>query len=140
MDMHSGGRQKEKWVYIYIEAKEDEAIKIFYNRFGHNPHRVTCTCCGNDYSLTESPTLKEATAYERGCPWIHKKGNRFGGGGWYIEANDKIPKGYVTDARINKYRTLAVYKKDKSILIIPAKQIKSSEKEGDVPEQGFVWK
>jgi hypothetical protein len=25
MDMYSGGRQKERWAYIYIEAPEDKA-------------------------------------------------------------------------------------------------------------------
>lgn len=31
-DMHSGGGQKEKWAKIYIEAPEEEARVIFYNR------------------------------------------------------------------------------------------------------------
>jgi len=55
MDMHSGGDLKEKWQYIYIEAPEEEAKVIFYNRFGHNPNRVTCTCCGKDYSISSRP-------------------------------------------------------------------------------------
>lgn len=66
MDMHSGGGSKEAWEYIYIEAHEEEAKTIFYNRFGHNPENVTCVCCGDDYSITESETLEEATSYERG--------------------------------------------------------------------------
>jgi hypothetical protein len=65
LDMHSGGDQKEKWGHIFIEAPEDEAQVIFYNRFGHNPNRVTCTCCGNDYSVDEHPTLEEATEFHR---------------------------------------------------------------------------
>ena len=40
-DMSSGGGRKENWKHIYIEAAESEAIVIFYNRFGHNPNRVT---------------------------------------------------------------------------------------------------
>ena len=39
-DMHSGGGQKEKFGHCYIEAPENEAKVIFYNRFGHNPERV----------------------------------------------------------------------------------------------------
>lgn len=59
MDMHSGGGTKEEpYEYIFIEAPREEAIIIFYNRFGHNPERVTCTCCGDDYSITEYETLK----------------------------------------------------------------------------------
>ena len=63
MDMHSGGGSKEKWDYIYIEAPESEAIVIFLNRFGHSPHRVTCTCCGTDYSINEEDSLEEATEF-----------------------------------------------------------------------------
>lgn len=52
-DMHSGGGAKEKWETIVIEAPQTEAEVIFQNRFGHNPNRVTCTCCGSDYSIQE---------------------------------------------------------------------------------------
>lgn len=64
MDMYSGGSLKEKWEYIYIEAPQKEAELIFYNRFGHNPNRVSCTCCGNDYSISESESLEESTGYD----------------------------------------------------------------------------
>lgn len=64
-DMRSGGREKEEYQYIYIEAKEKEAKVIFYNIYGHNPERVTCTCCGEDYSITEYKTLGKATEYYR---------------------------------------------------------------------------
>lgn len=64
-DMHSGGGAKEKWGIIYIEAPEQEAKVVFYNRFGHNPDRVTCTCCGNDYSISEYSSLEEAQISER---------------------------------------------------------------------------
>ena len=65
MDMHSGGFQKEPYSHIYIEAPEDKAVVIFYNIFGHNPNRVTCTCCGPDYSILESDSFDEATRYWR---------------------------------------------------------------------------
>lgn len=64
-DMHSGGGSKQTQEYIYIEAPEDEAKVIFYNRFGHSASRVTCTCCGPDYSVYESDSLEEATEYLR---------------------------------------------------------------------------
>ena len=64
-DMHSGGSQKEKWSQIFIEAPEEQAKKVFCNRFGHNPDRVTCTCCGPDYSIQDYVTLEEATSYHR---------------------------------------------------------------------------
>ena len=53
-DMHSGGTQKAKWDIICIEAdSEKEAVDIFEEIFGHNPLKVTCECCGEDYIVTE---------------------------------------------------------------------------------------
>jgi len=126
MDMHSGGNSKEKWAYIYIEAPEDEARTIFYNRFGHNPERVSCTCCGEDYSITENESLEQATAYNRGCRFDKKTNS-------YVEKPSDQPwaKGY---------RTLAEYREDKLVHFIPAKQIKPEERKGTVPEQGYIWK
>lgn len=103
MDMHSGGGSKEDQQYIYIEAPGREAVVIFYNRFGHNPHRVTCTCCGSDYSISESATLDEATQYERGK------------------------------------RTVQEYMHAEQVLFIRADQITDDERQGDVPDQGYVW-
>ena len=126
MDMHSGGDLKEKWRYIYIEAPEEEAKVIFYNRFGHNPNRVTCTCCGKDYSISSNKTLKTITAYNRNCAWDEKN------------------KCYIEKASAEKwhgkYTTLEKYKKTKDVLIIYKKDIKPEEKKGEVPEQGYVWK
>lgn len=111
-DMHSGGGTKEApYDKIYIEAPEAEACVIFYNRFGHSPARVTCTCCGEDYSTTEYKTLDEATAYQR-----NDKGQGFG------------PR-----------MTLAQYRRLKHVLVIPKREIKASERRGDVPRQGYVW-
>ena len=54
MDMHSGGKCKEEpFEHIYIEAPQEEAELIFFNRYGHNPNRVSCTCCGEDYNISE---------------------------------------------------------------------------------------
>jgi len=58
-DMHSGGRAKERdeqgqeISQIYIQAPEREAEIVFYNRFGHAADRISCTCCGSDYSVTQ---------------------------------------------------------------------------------------
>lgn len=62
-DMHSGGGAKEGFEVCFIEAPEEEAKLIFYNRFGHSPERVTCTCCGADYSISTHDSLCEATAH-----------------------------------------------------------------------------
>lgn len=111
-DMHSGGGRKEgPYEHIFIESSEDEAITIFYNRFGHNPRRVSCTCCGEDYSISQSDTLHAATYCER------TKG-LFG-----------VPKGM----------TVEEYGDREEVLYIPESDIKPEEREGDVPTQGYVY-
>ena len=127
MDMHSGGSTKEaSYEYIYIEAPETEAITIFFNRFGHNPRRVTCTCCGDDYSIGEEESLQQATAFERGC-------------------NDKDGK-YIEEPRTSEYSdhvwtltTLEDYLKKETVLVIRKEDIKPEERKGSVPSQGYVW-
>ncbi len=121
MDMHSGGGLKEEWEYIYIELPKDKAEIYFYNRFGHSASRVSCTCCGEDYSLTESETLEEATAFNRGCAWTAKG---------YIEEGGSSYREYIP---------LSEYLKDPSALIIYEKDIDPKMTEGYVPEQGYVW-
>jgi hypothetical protein len=121
-DMHSGGKCKEEpYERIYIEAPEKEACVIFYNRFHHSPNRVSCTCCGEDYSTDEYETLEQATGYHRGC--AHK-------GGKYVEEPDKYAK---------KVIKLSTYCKQKNVLVIRSKDIKASERVGDIPRQGYVW-
>jgi len=149
-DMHSGGGLKENpYNHIYIEAPQDEAVKIFYNRFGHNPYRVTCTCCGEDYSVEEFDTLEQATGYERGCHYgyVDKDGNevtkkealtrnnnfRKGYSMQYVEKPDE--RKYAT----NKYCKLEEYIYRDDVLVIRKEDINEEERHGDVPAQGYVW-
>lgn len=64
-DMHSGSGTKEPFEHIYIEADEADAKVIFYNRFGHSPDRVSCTCCGLDYYV-DTDTIEKVTKHHRG--------------------------------------------------------------------------
>ncbi len=98
---------------------------IFYNKFGHNPDRVTCTCCGNDYSISDPETLDQATGYDRNCTF---KGDN------YIEK--------TSDDRysLNKYTTLEEYLKQDGVKVIYQNEISEADKQGEVPEQGYVWK
>ena len=54
-DTSSGGREKLGACTIWIEAGEDEATVLFEQMFGRDPHNVTCSCCGPDYSVSEVP-------------------------------------------------------------------------------------
>lgn len=115
-DMSSGGGQKEEFHYCYIEAPEEEAKVIFYNRFGHSPERVSCTCCGEDYSISQSETLEEATKYHRQkLTW---DGCRTGG---FMSIEDWI------------------LKIGSGVLFIAESDIKPEEREGELPKQGYVW-
>lgn len=121
-DMHSGGGCKEKpYELIYIEAPEAEAEVIFYNRFGHNPNRVTCTCCGEDYSITESDSLEQATAYHRNCKW------------------DSKLNAYVEESDNESLISLEEFCQRPEVLVIRADSIKPEERQGEVPAQGYVW-
>ncbi len=131
-DMHSGGGLKEDPIqFIFIEAPADEAVVVFYNRFKHNPYRVTCSCCGEDYSVSCHETLLQASGFHRSCP-MNKDGK-------YISQNrnknsvgslKKTPQGY---------QTAGEFRKRKDVLIIPKKDIKKEERHGVTPEQGYVW-
>jgi len=122
-DMASGGSHKEKWDHIYIESVEEEAKIIFFNRFKHNPNRVSCTCCGEDYDICEYQSLKEATAFDRGCAYD-------GENKCYLE---NIESGY------KEYQSVEDYLKNENVLIIFADDITPEEREGEIPVQGYVW-
>lgn len=127
-DMHSGGGLKEEpYGHIFIQAPQEEAISIFFSRFKHSPERVSCTCCGDDYSISEHKTLSQATAFERNCTWDKKKKK-------YIEKSntDRHYKGTLI--------LLKEYLKKKEVLVIYSKDINRIEKKTDVPEQGYAWK
>ena len=151
MDMHSGGGTKEPpYEYILIEAPRDEAMVIFYNRFGHNPYRVSCTCCGEDYSITEDETLAQLTAYDRHCKFAYfdpqgneverdvaytfVKGMNPGYKAAYIERIDPLYEQYG-----HELTPLDEYLKKPDVLVIRAEDIKPEERVGEVPEQGYVW-
>lgn len=151
-DMHSGGGTKEKpYDSIYIEAPEDEARVIFYNRFGHSPDRVSCTCCGEDYLVREHESLAQLTGFHRGCrslitprdpkTGLHQNDDPVIKAHLYLEPGEEPPAGYEVDTRWRRGPgiTLAEYEKQADVLIIRASEIKSGERQGTVPPQGYVW-
>lgn len=120
-DMHSGGGAKEPYGHLYIEAPEDEAARIFYAEFGHNPHRISCTCCGPDYSLTEAEDLHQASGYERNCHFNQETG-------LYEERQSQ--------EAYSKYVPLEVYLQG-NVKVIPKSEIPDTLPE--LPQQGYVW-
>lgn len=152
-DMHSGGRQKLQWAKIYIEAPEDEAKCVFYNRFGRNPERVTCTCCGEDYSISsDDRTLKQATGHHRGCTTLEIPRNKDGTyqndhpvirESLYLDPGDPIPDGFRVDQRFPRppgdWQSLEDYCKRPDVLVIHASEIKDEERKANIPQEGYVW-
>jgi hypothetical protein len=168
MDMHSGGATKvvkrkngtftegsrfsnakgQDINRIYIEADEVTAKVIFYNRFGHNPERVTCTCCGEDYSISSDESLEQLTAFDRNCHYTYfdPKGNEVPESKAWVQGKG-IKRGYSSGYAerksekysLGEYQSLDDYRQREDVLFIPASEIKDSEREGDVPEQGYVW-
>ena len=133
LDMHSGGGMKEApYESIYIEAPPEEAKVIFYNRFGHNPERVTCACCGDDYSIGTEESFEQLTAYHRNCNWVTVKTEK--GGGHYIEE-----AGVGHNGNPKEYMTIEEYSSRLDVLVIRSSEIKDSERVGKVPIQGYVW-
>lgn len=148
--MYSGGGQKLKWAKIYIEAPQADAEIIFQNRFGRNPNRVTCTCCGPDYSISESDSLAEASAFHRNCgyfyrdpkgkicpedeAWVTGKGLKKGYSGGYEEMPSK------EKWRTGKHIGLEEYLASDSAHAIYAKDIKRDERKGTLHEEGYVWR
>jgi hypothetical protein len=150
LDMNSGGGRKEKWETIYIEAPQEEAKTIFFNKFGHNPERVTCTCCGDDYSISSEETLEYLTGYQRGCRsgYIKEDGTAHYGDDLFYqtprEDREKLKHQYFEEDDPERtwqtYIPLEEYSKLDSVLIIPANEIKEEWRHGEVPEQGYVWR
>jgi hypothetical protein len=142
-DMHSGGGCKESpYEYIYIEASQSEAMVIFYNRFGHNPERVTCTCCGEDYSISDSETLEQLTGFHRHCRYMQRGKPRNGDYDFrYIENDEEVPEGYKGGRQpIGTYMSMEEYMEEENVLIIRENDILPEERTGTVPEQGYVWR
>ncbi len=135
-DTSSGGGQKEKWGHIFIEAPQNEAEIIFQNRFGHNPNRVTCTCCGADYSILEEKSLAQEMAFYLGWHYDKEKNK-------YIEKREsgrEFPKTFRTMKKALEKMSFPGYGREEPFLIIRKKDIKSKERIGELHEEGYVWK
>jgi hypothetical protein len=138
MDMHSGGGQKLDWAYIFIEAPEEEAKKVFYALFGRNPEKVTCTCCGEDYSITEEETLEQGTAYERNCEY-DKAGER------YLEEQCKSKMAIRKSCNTpdsdpwGLYIPFLDFVSRPEIKVVIADEILPEHRTVEVPQQGYVW-
>lgn len=145
-DMHSGGGQKLDWANIYIEAPQSEAESVFYARFDRNPNRVTCTCCGPDYSISESENLAQATAFHRNCAtaYFDKDGNEIQepNMGWKKERELGITRRYVErpGRDTQPYQTLEQYLSGEEVKVIYANEIQDDERHRDLPEEGYVWR
>ncbi len=123
-DMNSGGGKKLGVEVLYIEAPESEAVSVFYAKFDRNPERGTCTCCGEDYAISQHASLEDASAYHRGC--------RYQEGVGYVEERDP-------ERTWNPYLTLADYLASGKATVVRADEITDDERRRRVPAEGYVW-
>lgn len=153
-DMSSGGSEKLDWKFIFIEAEHEEAQIIFQNKFGRNPNRVTCTCCGPDYSVDINDTLEQATAFHRNCKYafldkdgkevsqdiafISGEGIQDGYVGKYIEIQKDDAYGFMMND--GKLMTIKQFEEEATVLIIRKEDITDEERVGTLEEEGYVWK
>ena len=115
-DMHGGGSTKvPPFDKIYIEAIKREATSVFYGRFGFDPNRTSCSCCGPDYSISEYNSFKKASSYQRN------------------DVDSDWPS-------FGKIQSVYIYKKRDDVKVIPAKEIVDTERSYVIPESGWVWK
>jgi hypothetical protein len=154
-DMHSGGGIKEEpFSHIFIEAPKGEAQSVFYARFGHSADRISCTCCGSDYSVSESKDPAQATGFERGCRdgWVFTDdGSRVPDGVEPVWVNANFTRAvdgctvefsYFEEEsalRYQPYVTVEEYIAKPDVLLIHADQILPEERSVEVPETGWVW-
>jgi hypothetical protein len=132
-DMHSGGGTKEPpYDQIYIEAAREEAESIFYAKFGHSPSRVSCTCCGQDYSIDEHETIEDATAYHRGCRWDDETNK-------YVDEPEEEPEEGEPRRTFNPYLTVEEYEEKGDVLFVREDEIGERERYVRVPKSGYVW-
>lgn len=67
-DAYADGKLKFKaFEWIIVEGKEEDALSLFMDITNVDPKKVTCTCCGQHYSIREFDSVFQATAFERGC-------------------------------------------------------------------------
>lgn len=108
-DMHTSGVSKLQWEHVFIEADEDTARKMFAEAFGRHADDSACSCCGEDFSVSESPTLADATGFHRhlvygstlvgGPDWrnaTHEQRMHANEVGRYLEPDEPVPAGWQT--------------------------------------------
>lgn len=149
-DMHSGGGSKADWEHIYIEAPEQEAKSVFYSRLGHNPERVSCTCCGEDYSISEEASLEQLTGFHRNCRYARPAGDwrtmttdqriEANERGRYLNPGEEVPDGFVVEHQPRgEPLWIDEYLARENVLVIRSEQILDEERTAAVPDQGYVW-
>lgn len=82
-DMHSGGEAKTAWEIIYAEGDEETARKIVAEALSIDTEAVTCSCCGEDFSVLEFDSLEDAASLDGRTvaeflddPWVEQVGRR----------------------------------------------------------------
>jgi hypothetical protein len=118
---------------------------VFYAVFGRNPNRVTCTCCGEDYSISGYADLAQATGYERHCEYVYRDAHGTEVGGEKAWQRDGLTGSYE-DRMQTKYNSerrpsipLDLYLTSGECKVVYANEITPEMLGVEPPEQGYVW-
>ena len=105
-DAYAEGNLKFKeFSWIIVQAEQEKAIEMFKAFTNVDPQRVTCTCCGQHYSIREHDSVFQATAFERSCRYDKELK-------CYVEAED--------DFVVYGYKSLEEFLTQDNVLIIYA--------------------
>lgn len=103
-DAYADGKLKFKdYEWIIVEGSEETALPLFMKMTKVDPKRVTCTCCGQHFSIREYDSVFQATGFQRSCQYDKELKS-------YVEQED--------DFVIAHYKTLETFLEEDNVLII----------------------
>lgn len=152
-DMHSGGGTKvPPFEKIYVQLPDGaDPVVVFQNLFGRNPNRVTCTCCGEDYSIDSGDSLRQLTGYQRGCACdagrYIERGKLLGPSHKYRLGVTTVD-GQVVEGRVSAIPTEPVYSEivllsdyvlRPNVLVVYLDELPDDVVRGTPHEEGYHW-
>jgi hypothetical protein len=123
-----GGNAFMPYDYVFIEADENAACRIFVTKFVVDHRNEVCDCLFDNIHVDSGPSIKRLTAYDRGCAYDENKGE-------YLESQRLGAESYSPYISVGD---LLFRDKDK-ILIIRKHEFPEGWKEMNIYKQRMTW-